>query len=62
MDVIGGNVVIIAQPIANTVITHFIASSITWQGSSLPGLDLQLDGYSNAVMATQNDLNIATEN
>lgn len=62
MDVIGGNIVIYAKPIANTVITHFIASSITWQGSSLPGLDLQLDGYSNAVMATQNDLNIATEN
>ena len=62
MDVIGGNVVIIAQPLANTVITHFIASSITWQGSSLPGLDLQLDGYSNALMATENDLNIATEN
>jgi len=62
MDVIGGNVVIIAQPIADTTMTHFIASSVTWQGSLLPGLDIGLDGYINSVMSTQDDLNITTEN
>jgi len=62
MDVIDGNVVIIAQPIANTTMTHFIASSVTWQGSSLPGLDISLDGYANSIMSTENDLDITTEN
>ena len=62
LEVIGGNVVIIAKPIANTTMTHFIASSITWQGDPLPGLDIELDGYMNSVMSTQNNLNITTEN
>lgn len=62
MDIVAGNVVIYAKPIANTVILHFIASTITYQGSTLPGLDLQLDGYVDSLMTTQDDLFIATEN
>lgn len=62
MDIVAGNVVIYAKPIANTVLLHFIASTVTYQGSTLPGLDLQLDGYVDSLLETQNNLNIATEN
>jgi len=62
MDVVGGNVVIYAKPIANTVMIHFIASTITWQGSTLPGLNLQLDGYVDSILETQDGLDLVTEN
>jgi hypothetical protein len=62
MDVVGGNVVIYAKPIANTVMVHFIASTITWQGSTLPGLPIGLNGYVDSELGTENGLDIVTEN
>jgi len=61
MAIAGGNVILYANPIANTTMVHFIASTITWQGV-LPGIPIGLNGYANSVMATEDDLEITTEN
>jgi len=61
MAIADGNVILYANPIANTTMVHFIASTITWQGI-LPGIPIGLNGYANSVMATENDLEITTEN
>lgn len=62
MDVVGSNVVIYAKPIANTVMIHFIASTVTWQGSTLPGLPIGLNGYVDSVLGTEDGLILTTEN
>lgn len=61
MDVVGSNVVVYAKPIANTTILHFIASSVTWQGSTVPGVPLGLNGYVDSVMGTENGFELTTE-
>jgi VCBS repeat-containing protein len=63
MDIAGPNVVLYVQPLeANLVIQHFITSSITWVGESVPGLQIELDGYvASSVMTTENGLIIETE-
>lgn len=62
MDVLDGNVRILANPIANTFILHFIASQVTFIGEITPGVDIALDGYVNSVLGTQGDDIITTEN
>lgn len=63
MDVIAGNVTIFANPIANTVQVHFIASTITWIGDQPPGIDIALDGYPTGnVLGTENGMILTTEN
>ena len=62
MDVSSGNVRILANPIANTYILHFIASQVTFLGDPIPGVDISLNGYANSVMGTENDDIITTEN
>lgn len=61
MDVSGGNVRILVNPLLNTTILHFIASQITYIGPDIVGVDISLDGYANSIMATENNLNIITE-
>jgi hypothetical protein len=62
MDVSSGNVRILANPIANAYILHFIASQVTFLGDPVPGVDIALNGYANSVMGTENNDIITTEN
>ena len=62
MDVLGGNVRLLINPIKNAVILHFIASEVTFIGVSPPGVDIALDGYpANSLMGTENGLILTTE-
>ncbi len=62
MDVSGGNVRILASPIANTYVLHFIASQVTFIGEVTPGIDIALNGYVDSVLGTENDDILTTEN
>ena len=62
MDISGGNIRILANPIANTYILHFIASQVTFIGEQSPGVEIGLDGYINSVMGTQDNDILTTEN
>ena len=61
MQVVGGNVQLLANPLVDATIFHFIGSQVIWIGSDVPGLLMGLDGYVDSVMSTENDLNLATE-
>lgn len=62
MDVVNGNVRILANPIANTYILHFIASQVTFIGDPIPGVDIALNGYVDSVMGTEDNIILTTEN
>ena len=62
MDVSGGNDIILANPIANAYILHFIASQVTFIGDPIPGVDIALNGYVDSVLGTQDDVILTTEN
>jgi hypothetical protein len=61
MQVSGGNVQLLANPIQDTTIFHFIGSQIIWTGANVAGLLLGIDGYVDSVISTENDLNVETE-
>lgn len=62
MRVSGGNVQLLANPIQDTTIFHFIGSSVIWIGSTLPGIPIELDGYvANSIMSTEIDQGVTTE-
>lgn len=62
MDVDSGNVRILVDPLVNEILTHFISSQITYIGSDVPGLMIELDGYvAGSVMATEDSIDITTE-
>jgi hypothetical protein len=62
MDVFDSNVRVLVNPLANVTLLHFISSQVTFIGTDLPGLNLQLDGYVDGYdMATENTLLITTE-
>lgn len=61
MQVSGGNVQLLANPLIDATIFHFIGSQILWIGANVSGLLMGLDGYVDSVMSTENDLNIETE-
>lgn len=62
MDVDSGNVRVLVSPIINDVLLHFIASQVTFIGNSVGGLDIQLDGYVDSDMATEDLLfTVSTE-
>jgi len=60
VDGTSGNVQILANPISNNTVLHFIGSQVMWLGNVVPGLAIALDGYSNSVMATQSNIVMAT--
>ena len=62
MDVNNGNVRILANPIANAYILHFIASQVTFIGDPIPGVDIGLNGYVDSVMGTEDNVIVTTEN
>lgn len=61
MQVSGGNVQLLANPLVDSTVFHFIGSQILWIGANVPGLLLGIDGYVDSVMSTENDLNVSTE-
>jgi hypothetical protein len=62
MDVLDGNVRLLINPIKNAVILHFIASEVTFIGTSPPGVEIALDGYpANSLMGTEDGLILTTE-
>jgi hypothetical protein len=61
MQVSGGNVQLLANPIVDTTIFHFIGSQIIWTGANVAGLLLGIDGYVDSVISTENNLNVETE-
>ena len=62
MDVLDGNVRLLINPIKNAVILHFIASEVTFIGTSPPGVDIALDGYpASSLLGTENGLILTTE-
>lgn len=61
MDVVGGNVRILCDPLIDNAVFHFISSQVMFQGEPIPGLDIQLDGYVDTLMSTENDFILATE-
>ena len=62
MDVSSGNVRLMADPIVNQPLTHFIAAQITFVGYIDNGLNIALNGYTDSVVSTEDLLNITTEN
>lgn len=62
MDVSSGNVRILANPIANATILHFIASQVTFIGENPDGIGIGLNGYIDSVLGTQNSDIITTQN
>lgn len=62
MRVLGGNVQLLANPLQDTTIFHFIGSSVIWIGSTIPGIPIELDGYvANSIMSTELDQGVTTE-
>lgn len=61
MDVFDGNVRLMADPIVDEVLLHFIAAQITFIGDTANGINIGLNGYVDSVMATENDFDITTE-
>lgn len=61
MTVVNGNIQILVEPLTDDTLFHFIGSQNLWMGANVMGLFLQLDGYVDAVMTTENDLIVQTE-
>jgi hypothetical protein len=61
MDVSSGNVRILCSPIVNKTLLHFIGSQVMWIGTGVPGVELQLDGYTDAVLSTEDNFILTTE-
>lgn len=61
MDVLGGNVRILCDPLINNAMFHFISSQVMFQGNPIPGLEIGLDGYVDSVMSTEDDFILETE-
>ena len=60
MDVSNGNIRILANPLTTDDLTHLISSQVMWAGPNVPGMQLALDGAANAVLATENTINLTT--
>jgi hypothetical protein len=62
MDLSGGNVRILVNPSVNDIVEHFLSAQITFNDTVLEiGIPLELDGYVDSVLGTENDFIITTE-
>jgi hypothetical protein len=61
MDVSSGNVRLMADPIADATLFHFIAAEVTYIGPVVQTMALSLENDPSNVLATQNSFTIATE-
>lgn len=62
MDVSDGNVRLMVDPIVNEVLLHFITAQVTYIGDTANGINIGLNDYIDSVMATENLVDITTEN
>lgn len=62
MDISGGNVRILCNPMTTALLNHFIAFQITYTGPVSVGVDIALDGYpTDSFMTTEDGFILATE-
>lgn len=61
MDVSGGNIRILCNPLTSDTLYHFIGSQNIWMGANVPGIPFGLDGYVSAIMTTEDNLVMTTE-
>lgn len=62
MVVADGNVQILANPLIDEPLIHFIGSQNLWIGADVEGIPLELDGYiANSTMGTESDQTVTTE-
>jgi hypothetical protein len=61
MDVANGNVRLMADPLLDVTMFHFIASQVTYIGPVVQTMALSLEDNPSNVLATQNNFNLATE-
>lgn len=61
MEVEGGNVKITCTPLVNATVFHFVSSKVLFRGEDIPGLAIELDGFQDSILATENNLTITTE-
>jgi hypothetical protein len=62
MDVFSGNVRLMVDPLVQGFVKHLISYKVQFIGTSLPGVDLTLDGYAaNTVLFTESGVAITTE-
>ena len=62
MDIVGGNVRILCNPLTTATLRHFVACQITYVGSAAAGLAMAVDGYpAGTVLTTENGLILSTE-
>lgn len=59
MDVMGGNVRLMADPIVDATLFHFIAAQVTYIGPVVETMTLSVEDGN--ILATQNNFNLATE-
>jgi hypothetical protein len=62
MEVLDGNVRLMADPLIDATLLHFVAADVTFIGETVAGLNLQLDGYTDSDMTTESGLDLTTEN
>jgi len=60
VDLVGGNVRILVNPLVNANVYHFIAAQITFS-TNAPGTPLALEGLSGDVLGTETLIPITTE-
>jgi hypothetical protein len=60
VDLVGGNVRILVNPLVNANVYHFIAAQITFS-TNAPGMPLALEGLSGDVLGTETLIPITTE-
>jgi hypothetical protein len=63
MDVSGGNVRLLANPLQNSTLLHFISAQVTfYSGDQLPGLAMRPDGYPvDNDLSTEDSLSLFAE-
>lgn len=61
MDVANGNVRLMADPLIDTTMFHFIASQVTYIGPVVQTMAMSLENNPNNVLATQNNFTLSTE-
>lgn len=61
MDVAGGNIRILSNPLVDAYVLHFISYQVTFIGESLPGVDIGLDGFIDSVLGAEDNDIITTE-
>jgi hypothetical protein len=60
VDLVDGNIRLLVNPLVDANVYHFIAAQITFN-NNIPGMPLELEGFSGDVLGTENIIPITTE-